>query len=304
MSADRDITRIVRSWLRTDEHESADRVLDIVLARLDATPQRRSLWPARRIADMNAFAKFAVATAAVVVIAVAGINLLPASSGVGGEPRVSPSPSPSPTAPPSPSPTARAFPAPGDLSIGMHAMIRGGVPFSISLPTAGWQSEQGYFIGKDVGVGPDGASFLFWDPDPQGVYADPCAHRLRPPAGPSPADLAADVSTIPGTDVVSGPSDVTVGGRDAIQVVITVPEDAPCEASEDSGFLLWYDEGPGSGCGGPPCPRYPSALGVTIRVWIVDVHGTRLFIEAESYKGAGPEVEQEIQQIVDSIQFE
>jgi hypothetical protein len=43
---------------------------------------------------------------------------------------------------------------------------------------------------------------------------------------------------------------------------------------------------------------------VTIRVWIVDVDGTRLFIEAESYKGAGPEVEQAIQQIVDSIRFE
>ena len=49
MSTERDVTRIVRSWLRTDEHESADRVLDTVLDLLDATPQRRSWWPARRI---------------------------------------------------------------------------------------------------------------------------------------------------------------------------------------------------------------------------------------------------------------
>ena len=41
MSTDRDTTRIVRSWLGTDEHESADRVLDAVLDQLDATPQRR-----------------------------------------------------------------------------------------------------------------------------------------------------------------------------------------------------------------------------------------------------------------------
>ena len=41
MSTDRDTTRIVRSWLQTDEHESADRVLDAVLDQLDATPQRR-----------------------------------------------------------------------------------------------------------------------------------------------------------------------------------------------------------------------------------------------------------------------
>ena len=72
MSADRDITRIVRSWLRTDEHESADRVLGIVLALLDTTPQRRSWWPARRIADMNAYAKILIAAAAVVVVAVVG----------------------------------------------------------------------------------------------------------------------------------------------------------------------------------------------------------------------------------------
>ena len=51
MDTERDVTRIVRSWLRTDEHESADRVLDNVLALLDATPQRRSWWPARRIAQ-------------------------------------------------------------------------------------------------------------------------------------------------------------------------------------------------------------------------------------------------------------
>ena len=54
MSTDRDITRIVRSWLRTDEHESADRVLDAVLDQLDTTPQRRSTWwPARRFSQMS-----------------------------------------------------------------------------------------------------------------------------------------------------------------------------------------------------------------------------------------------------------
>ena len=37
MSTDRNPTRIVRSWLRSDEHESADRVLDAVLDQLDTT---------------------------------------------------------------------------------------------------------------------------------------------------------------------------------------------------------------------------------------------------------------------------
>ena len=87
MSTERDTTRIVRSWLRTDEHESADRVLDNVFALLDATPQRRSWWPARRIADMNTVAKLATSLAAVVVAAVVAVNLLP-----GNGPGVAPTP--------------------------------------------------------------------------------------------------------------------------------------------------------------------------------------------------------------------
>ena len=45
MSQKRDVTRIFRSWIREDQHESADRILGVVLDLLDATPQRRS-WSA------------------------------------------------------------------------------------------------------------------------------------------------------------------------------------------------------------------------------------------------------------------
>ena len=176
-------------------------------------------------------------------------------------------------------------------------MTRGGVPLSVDLPTSGWHSEQGFFINKDAGVAADGASFLFWDPAPKGVYADLCAHRLSPPAGPSTADLAAAVSTVPGTDVVSGPSNVTLGGRPAKRVVLKVRKDNKC-AGGDGGFYLWYGDVQKGEI------RYATALGVTLRLWIVDVNGTRLFIEAESYEGASPKVDQEIQKVVDSIQFE
>ena len=42
MSTDRDVTRIVRSWLHEDAYEDADRVLDLVLDQIDTTPQRRA----------------------------------------------------------------------------------------------------------------------------------------------------------------------------------------------------------------------------------------------------------------------
>jgi len=296
MTTERDTTRIVRSWLRTDEHESADRVLDNVFALLDATPQRRSWWPARRIADMNTVAKLATSLAAVVVAAVVAVNLLP-GNGPGVAPTPSPSPSPSPSLSPSPAASAASvgFPPVGPVTAGRQSMIRGGVRLSLNVP-AGWQSDGGPFISKDVGVAPDGASFLFWDLGPVGVYADPCAQHAGPVVGPTTADLAAAMTTIPDTTLVSGPTDVTVGGRPAKHVVLTVSEDVACGVPGDE-FYLWYADEENAA-------RYASALGETLSVWIVDVNGTRLSIDAESYKGAGPEIEQEIQAMIDSIQFE
>ena len=95
MSQERDVTRLFRSWIREDQHESADQVLGAVLDRLDTTPQLRSWWPARRSNRMNGFAKLLAAAAAVLLVAVVGYQFLPAQGGVGGEPTIAPSPSPS-----------------------------------------------------------------------------------------------------------------------------------------------------------------------------------------------------------------
>jgi len=118
MSTDLDATRIVRSWLRTDEHESADRLLDNVLALLDATPQHRAPWPVRRFAHMNSYAKLAVAAVAVVAVALVGINLLPRSSSSVGGAGPAPSPSASPSATPTPLPSPSQSPASAGWPIG------------------------------------------------------------------------------------------------------------------------------------------------------------------------------------------
>jgi hypothetical protein len=295
MHTDRDTTRIVRSWLDEGVTALPDRVLDAVLDRVPATRQRRSWWPARRFADMNSLAKFSIAAAAVVVVAVVGINLLPSSGGVGVQPpSASPSLSPSPTLSPSLSAEV-AFPPAGDLAAGEHSMTRNGRRFSVTLATSGWESDQGFFFNKSVGLTPEGASLLFWDSNPIGVFSDPCTKKKAPPAGASIADLAAAVSTLAGAEVVSGPKDVTVGGRPAKHVVITVPEDAACQAES---FYLWYT--PSGEC----CDRYITQLGATMRVWVIDVDGKIVWIDGETYKGAGSGPGEEIQQIIDSIQFE
>ena len=295
MSAERDTTRIVRSWLRMDEHESADRVLDDVLALLDATPQRRSRWPTRRFADMNSYLKLAMAAAAVVVVAVVGYNLLPSRGGGpgGGGPAVTPSPSPTPQ--PTPSPTVAAFPPRGDLAVGQrHSITLEGVTFTFTVPTSDWVSNGQFGIDKAVGIGPDGGGFILWTDTPVGVFADPCAQEKGPEIGTSIADLAAAVAALPGTDLVNGPSDVTVGGYPAQNVAITIREDIACAAGS---FYLWYAPT-------PALARYATEAGSTIRTWIVDVDGTPVWIDGETYAGAGPGPGQEIQQIVDSIEFE
>ena len=90
-------TRIVLSWLREDAHENAERVLLRVLDEVDATQQRRPLWPARRFTSVTNL-RLAIAAAAVVIVAIFGYNLLPRIGGTGGE--ATPAPSPTSTAPP------------------------------------------------------------------------------------------------------------------------------------------------------------------------------------------------------------
>ncbi len=51
--------------------------------------------------------------------------------------------------------------------------------------------------------------------------------------------------------------------------------------------------------------RFATALEQTNDVWIVELEGGGCFwIEAETYKGSTPALQQEIQAMIDSIQFE
>jgi hypothetical protein len=200
-----------------------------------------------------------------------------------------------PTVPPvSTRPTpAGVGPIEGPL-IGRHALTVDGVPFSFSVPTPGWEKFGKISINKST-VGPQGAeAIIFWTSFPDGDYADPCAYLLSPRVGSSAADLAAAVSTAPGTELVTGPSDVTVGGRAAKHVVLTVRKNVGC----DPGFFYTWQDVPWGAL-------WPvTGVGDTIRVWIVDVDGTRLFIEAETTEQADSNLEQEIQQIIESIRFD
>jgi len=294
-SMGRDLGRVVGDWLSEDVTTvGSDRVLAAALVRVSTARQERGrsrLLPSTR-SRSAALAWLAGAVAALVLVAVAGTALLPADDVRG---RLGAAVG-SPAAEESPDPRAHR-----------HPLTVGGVELSYlhSSALARWeQLKDGLYISKNV-VGPQGAeAMILWTSFPHSEPARPCL--LDPSDASSAADLAAAVATAPGTDLVSGPTDVTVGGRSAKRVVLTILARSPnleglpsdwepgCDPAYffgwepfDSG-AFWLDTLPGD----------------TIRVWIIEVEGTLLFIQAETRPDAGSRVEQEIDEVIASVRFE
>ena len=216
------------------------------------------------------------------------------------EARTDLAPTGTPAADVSPTPTFSSSPTPGGLGrvrrphVGRNALTVDGIPMSFTVRRHGWEHFGNISINKST-VGPQGAeAMIFWTSFPVGERAEPCARLSSLPVASSVADLTFAVSTAPGVDLLSGPSNVTLGGRAAQHVVLVVLKDLGCDPGY---FFTWGDRTTGA--------LWPSTnVGDTIRVWIVHVHGTVLFIEAETTTQANAELEHEIEQIVRSIRFE
>ena len=280
MSTDRDTTRIVRSWLRTDENESADRVLDAVLDQLDTIPQRRTAWwPARTFPHVSNYAKLAMATAAVLTLVFVGMRLLP-GSGTGGLV----APSPTATASPSPSPTP-GWPS-GALDAGRQSVELHGVRFSFDV-SPGWSTTQ--FEGMIRHLTPSNGHWPWigllntFD----SVADDPCAGSAIP-VGPTVDDFANALTTIPGTEATE-PSDTTIGGVPAKFVELTINDDIGCP---NTSFWLY---GPDS--------AWPNSIDTTVRVWVFELDGNRYVIHSDQV-GEDPEVAAMVVDVVESIEFE
>lgn len=298
MSTDRDVTGIVRSWLEDGATALPDRVLDSVLDQLPATSQRRAWWPAWRLSEMNTFAKFAVAAAAVVVVAIVGIRLLPGQGGIGGSlPSASPSPSPSPIASPlavhdgplspgtyvvGPAPKDRFWSCPEPIGPGCSNKM--GLVFT--LPD-GWSGIGEESITLAENAPPAGAGLLFTRGN--GLYNDPCGIEDPPgiPVGPTAADFASALADHPLLDVTT-PVDVTLAGYSGKYVDLQVPSDL-------AGCATYRPWEPGLYAQGP-AQRW--------HLWILDVAGQRVVVQSTDYAGTSAQDRAELQAIVDSLVIE
>jgi hypothetical protein len=296
MNTHPDVERIVTEWLHDDVTTAgSDKVLAGALVRVASVRQERIPRP-ERLPVMNAYAKLAIGLAAAVVVSVVAYNLLP-GNGMGsiGTPMatVSPSvlPSPAPSSPAT-TPGADVWPV-GALGVAPHDARLLGVSFSFTMPSPDWRVERGDGT-LETGAFPQTSfAWLFFGGPNTWVNTDPCAGK-RAMVGPSIDEQAAALTTIDGTDAV-GPTDVAVGGRPAKLVVLTIHPDVPCAVP---GLELYGKTFPGGGT-----TLYPNSLTSTIKVWFVDIGGQVLMIHSDQL-GPNPKVEQEIQQVVDSIRFE
>ena len=293
MSTDRDTTRIVRSWLEVGATALPDRVLDAVLDQLPSTPQRRSWWPARRFRDMNAYMKLAIAAAAVVVVALAGIYFLPRGGNVAGP---GPGPSPTPTQTPTQTPTLTPAPTPsgnvdvtGSFALGTTYAITDACcvvsRMTFTIPATGWYAPlEPWRIGKDV-PGADGSDIfdLFVTPRLVGnIYTGGCHWRgtaQAPPVGPTVDDLATAMFAQAGPGA-SPPTDVIVGGHPGKKVEWSIPEDLDMSTCDRDGGgsdpifgRLVIDDGYGT-------EPYIHGIGQRNTFYIVDVDGKRQVIDA------------------------
>jgi hypothetical protein len=285
VSANREVTRIVRSWLEEGETALPDRVLDAVLDQVPATRQRRAWWPARRLPQMNTPIRIAIAAAAVVILAVIGVNLAPRIGDTGGVGGV-----------PTPRPTGAPLPTSGPVAPGTYR-----APLFTFTLAVGWSSfissDETNVLGavlKDTADPPNGMAFGWWQ-DIATVYNDPCHWvTTRATVGPTVDDLvAALVAQKRGSTVT--PVDVTIGGLRGKQIDLTVPLDVNIAACDYATYKSWTSGAVGD--------RYNQGPGQHDLLDVLVVTGRTLVIQRSFYPANTTADLAELQAFVDSIQI-
>jgi hypothetical protein len=196
-----------------------------------------------------------------------------------------------------PSSASTALPDLGPLSPGSY-LIGDPFPVRVSMTLAGEQwgvwapvSPDVAAVYQEAATSPDGRGIVVVVVE--SMPTDPCDHSsamLDPPLGPTVDDLASALASQPSTET-SEPTDVTVDGYSGkyLEYSMTgITEDCP------GGLIRWQTS---------QGPRMAIA-GEHDQVWILDVDGVRLVIDAFSFPDTPDEALAELRQIVESMQIE
>jgi hypothetical protein len=180
--------------------------------------------------------------------------------------------------------------------------------FLVTVP-AGWSSLDGWTLGRpatDGGPALLSVAITFWNVDQ--VYGHPCQWEgtlSRP--GPGVDDLVAALLDVPMRSQTD-PKPVEIDGQPGTYLEWSVPSDI--EFDEQGNFPECDGDGAGqfdfrswTGTGFGGSTRYHQGPGQVDRLWILDVDGRRLVIDAFSMPTATDEEVEEMLHVVESIQF-
>jgi hypothetical protein len=283
---ERHVDQLLQEWLDLGPSVAPDHVHDAVAQQARATRQAAPtvrLWVTARMPSRDALARWTLAGAVVAMVAIVAISLLMPSQAPGG--RTGPSASPTPEATPRPRPSSDYLET--------RTLTVDGTQFSFDLTRSGWESYRSVLIAKSE-EGPQGAeAIVYWSKYPETANVVACGPWANSP-GNSVDYLADAVSTAPGVEVIEPISEVAIGGQVAKHVVVIVRENLGCDPGyffnwrAQSGGALWQ----------------MTVVGDTLSVWIFDMRPTPFMVVAETNADASRWLNQEVDEIVESIRFE
>lgn len=175
--------------------------------------------------------------------------------------------------------------------------------FEITLPS-GWFNFDGWGLHK--GPKPDSVFVTFWNVDR--VYPTPCKwqYEVMVDPGPDVDGLASALARQPLRNATA-PSEIVLAGFRGKYLQWSVPSDIAFDAArpdralfpdcDEDTFQSW------TGAPGWASDRYQQAPGQVDRIWILDVDGERLVIDASYLPKATAEHRAELERVVRSIRF-
>ena len=163
----------------------------------------------------------------------------------------------------------------------------------ITLPD-GWFNYKGVAVGKGRKFRPKTFVF-FWDVAE--VYPRPCkwAFKSMIDPGRDVEGLASALAKQPLRNATA-PTDTEFAGFRAKYLELSVPTNIDFDDCDEGFFESWTANGWAS-------DRYQQTPGQVDRIWILDVNGERLVIDASYLPEATPQDRTELERVVDSIRF-
>ena len=268
----------IADWLEDDPGRAPDQVTETVLAAIPSIQQRRRSWfrAGGRTSIMPNSMRLAAAVAIVAVVGVGAVAYLNQGPDTGG-----------PSTPPTgPTPVA-SFPplTEGLLAPGRYGYDGDGLRVILTVP-AGWEGGPFHVSKAPARELPDGANLSIRQPS--SVFSDQCTPIQAPALGPTVNDLVTVLADLPNVTGLST-ADVTISGFSGTLMTFTVDtEGIDC-------VMALYGQG-----------SFIRAAenGQSQRLWILDVAGARLVIDAATFPDTSAAVRAELQAIVDTLVIE